>query len=127
MQTPALVGRRYLVLEDDYLIASALADLLVSQGAEVCGPVSNLVDAAAALKGEGDLDGALLDIDVHGQTSYGIFDALEQRGVPCLFVTALSVERIPAAYAHVPRLEKPMGGGAVVAALQELSTGPARA
>jgi hypothetical protein len=51
MQNPALVGRRYFVLEDDYLIASALADLLASQGAEVCGPVSNLADAAAALRG----------------------------------------------------------------------------
>lgn len=73
------------------------------------------------------MDGALLDIDVHGQTSYGIFEALEERGVPCVFVTAFTAEHIPAAYAHVPRLEKPMGSGAVLAALRELSTGPARA
>lgn len=127
MQSPALVGRRYLVLEDDYLIAGALADLLVSQGAEVCGPVSNLADAAAALQGADDLDGALLDIDVYGQVSYGILEALEERGIPCVFVTAFTAEHIPAAYSHVRRLEKPMGSGAVLAALRQLSRGPARA
>lgn len=111
MQNPSLVGRRYLVVEDNYLIASALADLLVAHGAAVCGPVFNLLDAAAALDGADDLDGGLLDIDVHGQTSYGRCDALEERGVPCLFVTAFTAEHIPAAYAHVPRLEKPVGGG----------------
>lgn len=106
-QAADLRGRRVLVVEDDYIIASDLAFVLEDRGVEVIGPAPS-VEEALKLIAEVELDGAMLDINLGKETSYPIADALTKRDVPFIFVTGYDVIVVPTAHADVPRLEKPI-------------------
>ena len=101
-----LGGIRILVVEDVFLVASSIAELLQEAGAEVVGPALELTDAID-LAETAQIDGALLDIDLHGETSFGVAAALNRRGIPFVFVTGYGDASIPGALRHVPLLGKP--------------------
>ncbi|WP_064706370.1 response regulator [Rhizobium bangladeshense] len=106
--TATLVGRRLLIVEDEYLIARDLVQLLRNDGAEVIGPVAT-VDAALDLIDETpSLDGAVLDINLQGEMAYPIADVLTKRGVPFVFATGYDDAAILGRYRDVPRCEKPV-------------------
>ncbi|MFC0410676.1 response regulator [Roseomonas elaeocarpi] len=117
MLKPALTGRRLLVAEDDYLIADEMRELLEESGAEVVGPAPTVRDAMELLAGAGAIDGAVLDVNLRGEMSYGVADALLARGVPFVFVTGYDSGVIPQRYAAVGRCEKPVRIDAVLRAL----------
>lgn len=102
-----LRGRRVLVVEDDYVIASDLAFTLEDEGVQVIGPAPSVKDALKLIA-EVDLDGATLDINLGKEVSYPIADELTMRGVPFIFITGYDIIVVPTAYADVPRLEKPI-------------------
>lgn len=101
-----LRGIRILVVEDVFLIASSIAELLQEAGAEVIGPAGELTEAID-LAQTAQIDGALLDIDLHGQTSFEVAAALNRRGIPFVFVTGYGDASIPDAWRQVPLLGKP--------------------
>src|SRR3954452_24682949 len=105
----SLRGHRFLVVEDEYLIATSLSHALEGRGAEVVGPAGSVRDALTLVEAEGDrLDGAVLDINVRDERVYPVADALAARGVPFIFLTGYDARVIPDAYAGVPRCEKPV-------------------
>ena len=59
------VGRRVLVVEDDFLVSLMTVDFLQSIGCEVVGPAVRL-PAALQLAQSESLDAALLDINLAG-------------------------------------------------------------
>jgi CheY-like chemotaxis protein len=86
--TANLEGRHILVVEDDYLVAQVLVDLLEDAGAEVIGPIGWIDEAIALIEdGSQKLDGAVLDINLHGKKSYPVADALAARSVGFVFAT----------------------------------------
>jgi len=101
-----LRGLRILVAEDALMIADLIAEGLEAEGCRVLGPVPR-VDEGVALAGAEQLDGALLDIDLHGEASYPIAAVLLERQVPFVFLTGYTEKALPAAYHDVPRLAKP--------------------
>jgi CheY-like chemotaxis protein len=102
-------GKRLLVVEDEYLIAMDLSDLIEKAGGEVVGPAGSVEDALELVAREADrLDGAVLDINLRDERVYPVADALNASGVPFVFVTGYDAEMIPEAYAGVPRYEKPV-------------------
>jgi len=104
-----LVGRRLLVVEDEYMIATDLARSLEGLGVEVIGPVGSVEDALELVESDGDrLDGAVLDINLRGERVYPVADALVARGVPFVFTTGYDALVIPDAHAGAPRCEKPV-------------------
>jgi len=107
-QPNALRGRRVLVVEDEYIVATDLARALNDRGVEVIGPAGSIEDALDLLGAEGRIDGAVLDINLRGERAYPIADALRERKVPFIFATCYDVWSIPEAYAEVPRIEKPV-------------------
>ena len=116
-----LNGRRILVIEDDYLIAETLAEVLAAAGAIVTGPFGTAGEAHAALTQPGlSLDAAVLDIDLHGQKSYAVADAMIRRGIPFVLTTGYDENAVDAAYRHHPRCEKPVTSRAILAALAAL-------
>ena len=114
----ALQGRRVLLVEDEFLIASDLVRLLRQQGAEVLGPASSVRAALdllqTAVQGP---DGAVLDVNLRGEMAFPVADALHARGVPFVFATGYTADMIPARYASVPCCEKPFEGPEIVRAL----------
>jgi ActR/RegA family two-component response regulator len=64
------------------------------------------------------LDGAVLDIRLHGEVVYPLADALTARAVPYVFVTGyVATAVIPVRSRDVPRYEKPIDVGLVAQAL----------
>ena len=81
-----LAGLRILVVEDESVVACMLHDLLSDRGVQVIGPVAT-VAAALELAGSADLDVALLDVNLNGERSLPVAQALSRRGIPYVLAT----------------------------------------
>lgn len=114
MTPVSLSGKRVLVVEDEYFIASDLKRLLSDADAVVLGPMASLDAGMAVLDGGAAIDLAVLDINLSGLDSYPIAERLAAQGVPFLFVTGYDSSAMPSAYRAAPRLVKPFSPGAVV-------------
>ncbi|MFW3174419.1 response regulator [Xanthomonas phaseoli] len=97
---------RVLLVEDESLVAMLLEDCLAELGYEVAATVAD-VDAALQAVQEGNLDLALLDINLGGTLSFPIAEELDARGVPYIFVTGYAQGGIPEKYRHRHGLQKP--------------------
>jgi CheY-like chemotaxis protein len=102
-----LAGRRVLIVEDRYLLASDVAEQVRLLGADVAGPSATVADASAILDA-GPVDVALLDIDLDGELVYPVADLLAARGVPFIFVTGYDSDLLPPSWRTRPRLAKPL-------------------
>jgi DNA-binding NarL/FixJ family response regulator len=58
----ALAGLRILVVEDEFLVAMLVEEMLQNLRCEIVGPVSTLEEAVATVR-QNRLDGALLDVN----------------------------------------------------------------
>lgn len=104
----AVAGLRILVVEDAALVALDLADQLTNCGCEVVGPVSNVAGALARLN-DGPVDGAVLDINLVGETSAPIAAWLSSHDVPFIFITGYeNMSMLPEEFHDRPRLDKPV-------------------
>ena len=101
-------GRRILVVEDEFLVSLATTDLLESIGCEIVGPAADLAAAIRLAQSE-SLDAAVLDINIAGEMIWPVAAELQHRGVPFLFLSALtSLMIFPEPFAAAPRLDKPL-------------------
>jgi DNA-binding LytR/AlgR family response regulator len=109
----ALRGLRVLVVEDNFLVAQQVRDLLEECGCETVGPVPR-VSSALRLVEEGELDGALLDINLGGEYCFPVATLLSERGVPFVFLTGYDNSAIiPPEFRRAPRITKPFDGAVV--------------
>jgi CheY-like chemotaxis protein len=104
---PETAKNRVLLVEDEALIGMMMVDILAELGYSVIGPVTNVAEATAAAERR-DFDNAILDINLRGELVYPVADILISNGVPFLFVTGYSAERIDKRYANIPILQKPL-------------------
>lgn len=112
---------RILLVEDEMLVAMNLEDMLLTLGHEVAG-LANRLEAALALAREGDFDIAMLDVNLAGQPSFPVADALRERGLPFLFATGYGVAGIAEEYRSAPVIQKPFRMQDLEQALQAIST-----
>jgi CheY-like chemotaxis protein len=99
-----LDGKRVLLVEDEGLIAAMVADMLEDLGAEVVGPAASVAEGVA-LAETGGLWAAVLDINIRGASVDPVAERLTARGIPFLFATGYGTQ--PAAWPHVPVIDKP--------------------
>jgi DNA-binding response OmpR family regulator len=104
--TAVLEGIRVLVVEDEFLIATLIEDMLVGAGCVGGGPIPRHSEALDAVD-RGTFDVAVLDVNLGGDRVYPVAHALSRRNVPFLFVTGYSTGVLPCEYAERPRLCKP--------------------
>ena len=97
----ALEGIRVLVVEDEFLVATLIEDMLVAAGCVVAGPIPRLSKALDAV-GSGTFDAAVLDVNLGGDRVYPVADALSRRNVPFVFVTGYGTGVLPREYAARP-------------------------
>lgn len=120
MMDALLRDRRILIVEDEYLLANDLHDALRGVGATVLGPVPSVAAALSMIAGEVMIDAAVLDINLRGEMVFAVADALRARGVPFAFATGYDQAALPARFADAPRVEKPLKGRQIKAALVPL-------
>ena len=104
--TGPLQGCKVLIVEDEFLVASLLQEMLETAGCIVAGPIPRVAEAVDAADRD-TYDAAILDINVAGYRIDPVADALSRRSVPFVFVTGYSTGALPAEYADRPRLCKP--------------------
>jgi len=100
------IGRRILVVEDEFLIRMLLEDMLVDLGYDLVG-VAGRVDEALELAKTKDFDLAILDVNLDGRDVYPVADLITKRGLPFMFVTGYGGRGLPDAYRGRPTLQKP--------------------
>jgi DNA-binding response OmpR family regulator len=114
-----LAGKRILVVEDEYFIATDVKDALRKQGATVIGPVADL-EQGLALAADDSLDGAVLDVNLEGAQTFPIADLLMRASVPFVFVTGYDAWALPEPYRGAPRIAKPIAMKALLATIERL-------
>jgi CheY-like chemotaxis protein len=77
---------RILIVEDNFLAACAMSDLIRKWGHQVVGPVASVTDACR-LTEEGRLNGAILDVNIRGGSSAEVARLLDEKHTPFFFVT----------------------------------------
>jgi len=109
---------RILVLEDNYLTADALCELVRNCGCDVAGAVGRVETAIAFLE-DREIDGAIVDINLHGNPSFPVCRELQRRNVPFFFVSGYGEPVIPDAFRQSRLLSKPVGQHDLKAALAD--------
>jgi DNA-binding response OmpR family regulator len=122
--TASLEGVRVLLVEDEYLVASLIEEMLEIAGCIVKGPIPRLAQAVDAADRE-TCDAAVLDVNLAGERIYPVADILSRRNIPFVFVTGYGV--LPGEYANRPRLCKPFKMADLLDTLSDIvKTAPAR-
>ncbi|KRB49267.1 hypothetical protein ASE04_19050 [Rhizobium sp. Root708] len=80
-------GYRFLVVEDDLLIAMEAVERLSLLGMEVLGPATTVADAVQMIEHGPAIDCALLDFNLNGEMSYPAAGLLRMKQIPFAFVS----------------------------------------
>jgi len=102
-----LRGLKVLVVEDNYLVAELVRSLFEECGSETVGPAARVDSALALIDEGGDLDGAVLDINLAGTEVYPAAEVLRSKGTPIIFVTGYGRRGVLNAWHECPILQKP--------------------
>jgi len=98
---------RVLLVEDDYILATELANALEDRGAIIVGPCATVEDATRQLDaGEPTL--VVVDINLGQGISFDLPRTLMERGLSFVFMTGHDRHVIPLEYSRVPFYQKPM-------------------
>ncbi|WP_024508551.1 response regulator [Bradyrhizobium sp. ARR65] len=103
-----LIGRRVLVIEDEYFIADDITRELASLGAEVIGPLGEIEEAQRVLSACTVIDAALLDINIRSSMIFPLARELKARNVPFVFTTGYEKASLSPEFQDVPVFEKPL-------------------
>lgn len=98
---------RVLVVEDEWLIADYLQEVLQDAGYLVCGPAARVSQALQLIEEEHP-DAALLDVHLRIETSVPIARALSEKSVPFAFMTGYSLNDLAHDLQDRPVLNKPV-------------------
>ncbi len=84
----SLAGRRILVIEDEMLIALMIQSMLEELGYQVAASARTVADALAIIETDSQgIDAATLDINLGGEHSNRVAEALEAHGIPFIITT----------------------------------------
>lgn len=97
---------RVLIVEDEALVAMLIEDVLIDLGHSIAGVGGRLAEAMR-LAENAEIDLAILDLNLNGERTYPIAQALRARGVPFVFATGYGAAGVDEQWRHVPILQKP--------------------
>lgn len=115
--------KRILVVEDEFLIAIHVADIIADLGFAVIGPVGD-IQQAQRLVAEEPLDGAVLDVNLSGQLVFPVAAALAAGGVPFILTSGYDANGLPSEWHNRPILRKPVVERDLARLAQSVFTAP---
>lgn len=118
-----LNGQRFLIAEDEVLIAMLLDDVVTRLGGVVAA-TARVCDSALAAVEAGGIDAVILDVHLHGGTSETVLAAAMARNVPVLVCTGSDTDALPSAFRNLPLLKKPWQDEEAESALEQLFEKP---
>ena len=106
MSRQELSNRRVLVVEDEMMIAMLIEDMLDEFSCKLVGPATN-VPRALELIAKENVEIAVLDLNLGGEDTYAIAEALQQKNVPFIFATGYGSTGVRQEYGNRRVLQKP--------------------
>jgi light-regulated signal transduction histidine kinase (bacteriophytochrome) len=111
-----LNAKRLLLVEDSMMIALDAQAMLAEEGLDV--EVAGTIADAERLLSVDSFDVAVLDVNLSGETSFGVADQIIALGLPFVFATGYGESIVmPERFRAVPVVSKPYDGGALRMAL----------
>lgn len=114
-----LHGKKVLIVEDEALIAMLFEDILEDTACQIVGPAMNVRQAMALAEAE-EIDIAVLDVNLNGESSFPVAALLQSRGVPLVFSSGYGSQGLPPEWQDRPTLPKPFTSDEVVDTLARL-------
>lgn len=105
-----------LLVVEDAVLAFDLQRLLHEAGYRVVGPASTVAETQNTIK-RGDIDCAILDLDIDGRSPLPIADLLAFAKVPFVYLTTGVFGQVPSRHKQRPIVEKPFNRDALLAAI----------
>jgi len=100
-------GIRVLVIEDSFMIVSLLELVFENFGWTMVGPATRVAAALELIESE-RIDAALLDVNLAGEMSWPVAEALQAHGIPFVLSTGYEVGHImPESLKGVKFIRKP--------------------
>lgn len=97
---------KVLVVEDEVTVALLLEDMLMDLGHEVVGLATRLQQAVQMAE-RTEIDLAILDINLDGQSSFAVADVLVSRGIPFTFASGYGAAGLEPGYRRHNVIKKP--------------------
>ena len=111
-----------LIVEDNYLLASALVDVLAELGYTPVDCEGSFRGAMAAAE-TAMYELAVVDLNLNGESAFPILDKLIPRGIPYILATNAHHMDIPVMYSSAPFISKPYGVEQLRQAIVECTAG----
>jgi DNA-binding response OmpR family regulator len=105
-----------LLVEDDPLVAMDVERVLADAGYKVIGPAGSSADALSILRKVAP-DLTILDVNLHGEMVFDVFDHLDEAGQPFIILSGHSRHVVPRRHARRPFLQKPCEDGLLLRAV----------
>ena len=118
LATLGLPQGKVLMVVDDAVVALDLQRLLHEAGYRVIGPVTTVAEVQRMIQ-RGDIDCAIVDLDVDRRAPLPIADLLAFADVPFVYLTTGVLGPVPTWHRQRPVVEKPFTREAVLAALEK--------
>lgn len=114
----SFAGRTVLVVDDEYLIASMIEDILQRQGASVL--TATRADEAQAHLAGGRVDFALIDYQMRAVPSEAVWTDLQARNIPFAFCTGSLAAEMHDKFPGVIIIPKPFSENGILEAATAL-------
>ena len=119
-EQPKLQGKRFIIVEDEPLVAMEVVSSLVSAGCKIIGSVGT-IDEARNLIANSDCDAALIDANLAGHSVDELAAALERKNIPFAFMTGYGRGTLPPGFRNALVLNKPFSQEQLLAVAELLA------
>jgi CheY-like chemotaxis protein len=117
---PGLAGVKVLLVEDEWLVAMLVEELLGEIGCEVGGVAASVAEAQSRIESGVEFDVAILDVNLGGEKSFPVAEALMARHRPFMFATGFGPADIAQRFPGVSLLLKPYSARTLAKSLENL-------
>jgi CheY-like chemotaxis protein len=100
------MGLSVLLVEDEVIIRVMVADMLQELGCHVVGEAGRVKEAIDLVQ-KAEFDIAIMDVNLHGEMTFPIAEAIKARNRPFIFATGYSASSLPVEFIGRPALQKP--------------------
>jgi CheY-like chemotaxis protein len=114
---------KVLVVVDDAIMALDLQRLLREAGYRVVGPATTVAEIQRMIQ-RGDIDCAIVDLDVDRRAPLPIADLLAFADVPFVYLSTGAIGRVPSRHKRRPMVEKPFTREGLLAAIEKAMAKP---
>jgi CheY-like chemotaxis protein len=121
---PAQERQKFLIVEDEAMIAMILEDYLADLGHDAPWQAGSISEALKLIEENRDIDAALLDVNIRGEAVLPVAEALKLRRIPFCFMTGYGAGAVTG-HPDAPIVGKPFDMPTLRQAIGKLKFGPA--